>query len=333
MAIIKAVSSRAGIRRALDYVMKKEKTERTLLDGFNCNPDTVMEEMEMTKHIFHKTGGRTYKHFVQSFAPDEEITPEIANQVARELVEKLPIARGFEVLIATHKDRRHIHSHLILNSVSFIDGHKFQMSADDLQTMKDISDEICKSHGLSICEKGRTFHEEPVEETSAYTKEKYRLLKSAEAGKVKSYVQETALAVMDAMEEAESREEFIDLMEMKGYRVDWQENHKYITFTDPEGMKVRNKNLEKTYHLDVGKEKLLYVFEENSRRKEREQAAVNAARRQLELLDERDADCSDRKTAQAYRRPGNTNESFEERLPGTDCGERRSEKKSVGRSR
>ena len=108
MAVIKAVSSHAGINRALDYVIKNEKTERTLLDGFNCNPDTVRQEMAITKQLYHKTRGRTYKHFVQSFAPDEEITPEMANEIARELAERLPIFHGFEVLIATHKDRRHI---------------------------------------------------------------------------------------------------------------------------------------------------------------------------------------------------------------------------------
>ena len=212
MAVIKAVSSHAGIKRALDYVMKNEKTERRLLDGFNCNPDSVREEMHLTKQLYRKMGGRTYKHFVQSFAPEEELTPELANRIARELVEQVPMFQGFEVLIATHKDRSHVHSHMIVNSVSFLDGHKFQMSANDLQEMKDISDRICLQHGLSICARGRTFHGDPVEETSAYRKETYQFLKQAEAGKVKSYVQDTALAVMDTMEEAISRENFINRM-------------------------------------------------------------------------------------------------------------------------
>ena len=115
MAVIKAVSSHAGIKRALDYVMKNEKTERRLLDGFNCNPDSVREEMHLTKQLYRKMGGRTYKHFVQSFAPEEELTPELANRIARELVEQVPMFQGFEVLIATHKDRSHVHSHMIVN--------------------------------------------------------------------------------------------------------------------------------------------------------------------------------------------------------------------------
>ena len=333
MAVIKAVSSHAGIKRALDYVMKDEKTERRLLDGFNCNPDSVKEEMQLTKQLYRKTGGRTYKHFVQSFAPEEEITPELANKIAGELAQRLPLFHGFEVLIATHKDRRHVHTHFILNSVSFLDGHKFQMRADDLQKMKDLSDEICIQHGLAICEHGKTFHQEPVEETSAYTKEKYRFLKDAEAGKVKSYVQETALAVLEAMEEAVSREDFIDLMNRQGYQVSWLENHKYITFTTPEGMKVRNKNLEKTYHLNVGKEDLKHVFEENARRKERSRADIQAARRQLEQLDERDRSFSDRAAATQDRSPGETVRRVERRIPENIEIEREPEQESLGRSR
>jgi len=333
MAVIKAVSSHAGIKRALDYVMKNEKTERTLLDGLNCNPDTVRQEMAMTKQLYHKTGGRTYKHFVQSFAPDEDITPEMANSIARELAEHLPIFHGFEVLIATHKDRRHIHTHFILNSVSFADGHKFQMHADDLQAMKDLSDEICRRHGLTVCERGKTFRDEPVEETSAYTKEKYRFLKAAEAGKVKSYVQDTALAVMEAMDEAVSRESFVDCMNRLGYQVDWQDSHKYITFTDPEGMKVRNRNLTKTYHLNVEKEDLLRVFEENARGKEREQAAVIAASEQLARFDARDADRADRTAAAADRAAGPGDRGTEEGIPKKDERERQSVQESLGRSR
>ena len=96
MAVIKAVSSHAGIKRALDYVMKDEKTERRLLDGFNCNPDSVREEMQLTKQLYRKTGGRTYKHFVQSFAPEEEITPELANKIAGELAQRLPLLQDYQ---------------------------------------------------------------------------------------------------------------------------------------------------------------------------------------------------------------------------------------------
>ena len=75
MAVIKAVSSKAGINTVLDYVMQEEKTEQKLLSGLNCVPDTVKDEMRVTKLLWDKDGGRTYKHFVQSFAPGEKINP------------------------------------------------------------------------------------------------------------------------------------------------------------------------------------------------------------------------------------------------------------------
>ena len=70
MAVIKAVSSKAGIGQALDYVTKEEKTEDKLVSGLHCEPDTVKDEMQATKELWGKTGGRTYKHFVQSYHED-----------------------------------------------------------------------------------------------------------------------------------------------------------------------------------------------------------------------------------------------------------------------
>ena len=84
MAVIKAVSSKAGIGQALDYVTKEEKTEDKLVSGLHCEPDTVKDEMQATKELWGKTGGRTYKHFVQSYHEDEHITPEQAHKNAVE---------------------------------------------------------------------------------------------------------------------------------------------------------------------------------------------------------------------------------------------------------
>jgi len=282
MGIIKAVSSRAGIRQAIRYVTKTEKTEMRLMTGIHCSPFTATEEMLLTKEMWKKTGGRTYKHFIQSFAPDEVIDPETAHEIAVAYAGECSLFDGFEVLIATHKDREHVHTHFIVNSVSVEDGHKFQMSATDLKKMRELNDRFCRKYGLSICEKGKTFHGEALEETTAWTKEKYQFLQKAEKGKVRSFVQETAMAVMDCLEEAVSKEDFIDRLSCLGYRVDWQENHKYVTFIDPEGNRVRNRNLMNTFHLDLGKEDMLNVFQDNARRAEiRREEIRRAAEEQL----------------------------------------------------
>ena len=137
MAVIKAVSSKAGIGHAIDYVTKEEKTEEKLVSGLHCEAETAKEEMQATKELWEKTGGRTYKHFVQSYHKDEKITPEQAHRNALQLAENTPAWKGFEVLVATHKDKEHIHTHFIVNSVNFEDGHKLQWSSADLQELKE----------------------------------------------------------------------------------------------------------------------------------------------------------------------------------------------------
>lgn len=340
MAVIKAVSSKAGIGQALDYVTKEEKTEDKLVSGLHCEPDTVKDEMQATKELWGKTGGRTYKHFVQSYHEDEHITPEQAHRNAVELAKNTEAWKGHEVLIATHIDRGHIHSHFIVNSVNYENGHKLQWSKADLQNLKDRCNEQSRQQGLHVPEKGKTFSGEEREETVAWNKETYNLLKQAEEGEVKSYVQDTALAVMDCRETATSREDFIDQMKARGYGVDWKDSHKYITFTDLERQsqgekqcKVRNNKLEKYYAVDFGKESLEHGFEINARREAERTATTERARQQLD----RTAVAEDSRTGKAYQ-PDNTAVT-EERLsnlrsyqpsrgmesqgrPGTDQGKR-----------
>lgn len=268
MAIIKAVkNSHSDIKHIINYVTRKEKTiGKKLCSAYNCNIDTAAKEMQITKELYNKTKGRTYKHFVQSFPPNEEITPEQAHQIAKEFIEQCPLFSDFEVLYATHVDKDHIHTHFVVNSVSFMDGHKFQMSKKDLHDMKVLSNKLCFEHGFSICEIGKKKSNDM--NLIAYDTNKYQFLKKAQQGKVKSFVMDTAIAVYDSMQTSTSKEEFIKSMENKGYSVNWQDNHKYIVFIDSEGNKVRNSNLQKTYNLKVSMEELLDFFKNKSLEKE-----------------------------------------------------------------
>lgn len=291
MAVIKAVSSKAGIGQALDYVTKEEKTEEKLVSGLHCEADTVKDEMQATKELWGKTGGRTYKHFVQSYHEDEHITPEQAHKNAIELAKNTEAWKGHEVLIATHIDRGHIHSHFIVNSVNYEDGHKLQWSNQDLKDLKERCNEQSREQGLHVPEKGKTFSGEEREETVAWKKDTYNILKQAEQGKVKSYVQDIALAVLDCKETATSRQDFIDRMEQRGYKTDWQDNHKYITWTDlarenagEKACKIRDNKLQKYYNMDFGKEELERGFEINARSKQTELARAEAEQRAREQL-------------------------------------------------
>ena len=291
MAVIKAVSSKAGIGQALDYVTKEEKTEEKLVSGLHCEADTVKDEMQATKELWGKTGGRTYKHFVQSYHEDEHITPEQAHKNAIELAKNTEAWKGHEVLIATHIDRGHIHSHFIVNSVNYEDGHKLQWSNQDLKDLKERCNEQSREQGLHVPEKGKTFSGEEREETVAWNKDTYNILKQAEQGKVKSYVQDIALAVLDCKETATSRQDFIERMEQRGYKTDWQDNHKYITWTDlarenagEKACKIRDNKLQKYYNVDFGKEELERGFEINARSKQTELARAEAEQRAREQL-------------------------------------------------
>lgn len=295
MAVIKAVSSKASIGQALDYVTKDEKTEEKLVSGLHCEPESVKAEMQATKELWGKTGGRTYKHFVQSFAPGEKIDPMQAHRLAYRFATEWPEWAGFEVLIATHKDKDHIHTHFVVNSVNYEDGHKLQQSRADLKSMKAHSDRLCMEQGLRITEKGKTYSGEIREETAAWKKETYQLLQQAEKGQVKSYVQEIALAVLDCQETATSREEFIRLMYKQGYGVDWQDSHKYITYTDlarkqagEKVYKIRHNKLEKYYNMNFGKEELERGFTVNAR--------TEQARKQIGQGTDQSAECEDRGT-------------------------------------
>ena len=281
MSIIKAISSRAPIQNALSYVSWKTKTSPGLISGINCSPETVKYEMLSTKAMYGKTGGRTYAHFIQSFPPEEVITPEEAHIMAEELASRAKPWKGHEILISTHTDREHIHSHLVINSVSIEDGHKLQMSKKDLQDIKDLNDRICIAHGKSVCEKNKGEKEEERAEKSIYHRNTYEILQKAEKAQADSYLINIGLAILDSADDpgCRTREDFCRRMEMEcGIQVDWTDERKYIVFTDLERKsagekkcRARNSTLTRYFNVDFSKEGLeeliRYGFTESIQRK------------------------------------------------------------------
>lgn len=239
MAIIKAVNSKASIAKAINYITKEEKTEEKLISGKDCNPHTAIDEMRATKELWGKTDGRQYTHLIQSFNPEDKITPEKAHEIGMKFIENTEKFKGHEVIIATHVDKGHIHNHFIVNSVNFENGSKLHTTKKDLQQLKERSNELSREHGLTIPTKG--------DKITTFNQSKYRAIEKGFTGKEKSYLLDTAIEVSNSLKKATSREEFIKDMESKGYKVNWKDTRKYITFITPEGHKVRNSNLEKTF--------------------------------------------------------------------------------------
>lgn len=136
----------------LAYVGRGNKTDvQQFVSGINCAPDVVRMEMNAVKRHFGKTGGTVAFHAYQSFAPGE-VTPEEAHQIGVQLAYELWGDR-FQVVIATHLDRDHLHNHFAINSVSFADGKRFHSDAKSLHHFQEVSDRLCREHGLSVIER------------------------------------------------------------------------------------------------------------------------------------------------------------------------------------
>ena len=230
--------TRQGLKALLDYCSHNAKTTyngRRLVTGINCVAQSAYNEMMNTKLRYKKTDGRMYYHLLQSFHPDENLTPETAHEIALRFAEEnFP---GYEVLVATHVDRNHIHSHMVINSVNAENGYKYHSDNNEIQRLRDSSDKLCLEYGLSVIETAPS-------KTKGMSSREYRA-----ADKGQSWKLDLAMVIDEAMCYAVSKEHFIQLMELEGYQVNWSNTRKYITYTCPNGMKCRDNKLHEEKYL------------------------------------------------------------------------------------
>lgn len=265
MAVIKAVHSGANIGTAVRYIERPCKTSSGLITGLNCSPESAASEMMTTKRIWGKTDGRSYDHYVQSFAPDEDISPEEAHTIAVDwATQEFP---NYEVVVATHTDTRHLHSHVLVNSVSYVDGHKIHTSAAWLEQAKRGSDKICREHGLSITKKGYDFDGFKRTAPTIWLKNDYHLMERARRGGFDSYVYDIYAKVREARAHSASREEYISRLASQGISVRWTDTRKDITYSDQNGHRIRNSRLEKITGTTQGKEYIEIEFQHNRQRR------------------------------------------------------------------
>lgn len=150
--IPEAKQSVSAMRGLINYCLqdrkvRDEQSDRRLVGGVNCNGENAYTEFMTTKNSYGKTTGMNFYQYVQSFSPREDITPERAHQIGLEFAEKA--WPGHEVLVTTHSDAEHIHSHFVINSVSFENGYKLRQNPHSLIKLRALSDEICKAYGLT----------------------------------------------------------------------------------------------------------------------------------------------------------------------------------------
>ena len=148
----KGTQSRAAMRGVMLYVMQEKKTAWDgvpLVSGVNCQPQSVYDDFLNTKLLYHKDGGVMFYHMVQSFPKGAAVDPRQAHEAARRLAEYFD---GCEVLVCTHVDREHIHSHCVINSVNFETGKKLHMAKEQIQELMRRNDMICQEMGLPVFE-------------------------------------------------------------------------------------------------------------------------------------------------------------------------------------
>ena len=273
MAVNKTINKRTNthgaMRNCIEYVLRQDKTSEllTYITGPYChneiNYDLVYRTFLEEKKMWNKDTGRMYAHNIISWHKDEQITPEQAFEFGKEFAENW--FSGFQTLVAVHKDKDHIHCHLVTNSVSYEDGRKLHNTRKDLERMKQLTNQMCRERGLTVAEKGKHFDGSQIEkgEVIAWSKDKYNLFRQ----QVKdSFVADCAMAVLKALENCISKEKFIEKMKQFGWNVNWTEKRKHITFQNQDGKKVRDSNLSKTFHLDISKEDLENEFDRNYER-------------------------------------------------------------------
>lgn len=246
MAIIKFINNNATLKTSLNYVMKEEKTEKKLISGKDCIAENALNEMIATKKQYNKYNkGRDKIHFIQSFSPNDNLTYEQAHQIGMKMAEYF---KGFQVVVATHIDKKHLHNHIILNSVNFENGKKFHQSRGDLRKIKEFSNELCKEYGLTITDEKAKVDDIKINE-----------YKSRQKGESWKFQLEKDIDI--CMKKANNKYEFFKEMNLLGYKVTWTKERKNITFTTPNGKKCRDRKLHNEKYLKDNMEK---YFKEKS---------------------------------------------------------------------
>lgn len=249
-SFIKESKQTAGaMKGVMRYVSQTKKTldeEGTrYLTGINCVADLAYDTFLATKNLYDKATGTFFYQYVQSFSPEEQISPEEAHKIALELAEKF--FPGCEVLVATHIDAAHLHSHFIANSVLPDTGQKLHFTPRTLEKMRLVSDQLCREHGLTTLKPYQQKHRTKGLRTGEY--------RSAVRGQ--SWKFQLIATIELVMERTGSREEFIEEMHRRGYDVRWEDSRSSITYTTPSGMKCRDGKL---HEEKFRKEKMEYEF-------------------------------------------------------------------------
>ena len=228
----KGTQTRGCMKSVMRYVSQLSKTlwdGQQLVSGIGCQPETAFDEFLSTKLLHRKDGGVMFYHMVQSFPKGANIDPRTAHEAARRLAGYF---EGCEVLVCTHTDREHIHSHCIINSVNFETGRKVHMADEQIQELRIRNDEICEELGLPKFQRDEQRQSRGMSNAEYYT-----------ADRGESWKFELMRVIDECMRCAGNREEFLILLRSEGYDATWTDSRKNITYVTPDGCKCRDNKL------------------------------------------------------------------------------------------
>lgn len=198
------------------YDTNPNKTNnKEFVTAINCLKEIALEQMIMTKQRFNKSDKYIAWHGYQSFKPDE-VTPELCHEIGVKLAKQMWGDR-FQVIVSTHLDKDHLHNHFCFNSVSFLDGKKYNYSKSEMQRLRNVSDELCKEYGLSVIK------------TDNKSKAPSRTLYFAEKNNELTKYNLMRTAIDEAIKISPVPQEFVRIMKKKGYIVNVNPERKYET--------------------------------------------------------------------------------------------------------
>ncbi len=220
------------MKSVMRYVSQVNKTlwnGQQLVSGIGCQPETAFDEFLSTKLLHRKDGGVMFYHMVQSFPKGANIDPRTAHEAARRLAGYF---EGCEVLVCTHVDREHIHSHCVINSVNFETGKKVHIADKQIQALRVRNDQICEELGLPKFQRDGQRQSRGMSNAEYYT-----------ADRGESWKFELMRVIDECMRYAGNRDEFLTLLRAEGYDAAWRDSRKNITYTTPDGRKCRDSKL------------------------------------------------------------------------------------------
>lgn len=207
MAITKYKVIQKNLEAVINYAKNGEKTEEGILvSGVNCLPEIAYSQMMLAKKNFHKEDSRLGYHIIQSFN-GKEVSPRKCNNIGVELARSL-WGDKYQVLVCTHTNKDNIHNHIILNSVSFVDGSKYHNSNVEVALLREINDELCRKYGLSVIESKKSNKEKEIARSRIANYNR-------NSGKMELIKND----VDDAIKEARKYQDFVDIMQNKGYYI------------------------------------------------------------------------------------------------------------------